>query len=154
MGRQDRPTLVVSRHSLLIALAILAACDSAGVPTSSSEPEASRKDFPPPPQGKATLYVASGYIPDVAVIAVGASTVGSLSRNSSLRLDLAPGTYDVHARSSYSVSSLSITIAADSSTFVQLQYIDSRPWRDVLSQVSQTEGRALVSAARPVAAPR
>jgi hypothetical protein len=104
--------------------------------------------FEPPPADKAGLYIASGYIPDVATISVGASTVGSLGQNAWLRVDLAPGHYEIAARSPYSTDSLSVTLAPNALAYVQLQYIDSRPWRDALSEVSADKGQALVRAGK------
>jgi hypothetical protein len=129
------------RLCLLLACAALTACES---PTATAGAAGER--FAPPPVGKAGLYVASGYIPDVATISVGPSTVGSLGQNAWLRVDLAPGRYEIAARSPYSTDSLSVTLAPNALVFVQLQYIDSRPWRDVLSEVSQDRGRTLVLA--------
>jgi hypothetical protein len=125
----------------------LAACESHTVPTA-GEP------FDLPPLGKAGLYVASGYIPDVANISVGASTVGSLAKNSWLRVDLAPGRYEIAARSPYSTDALSVTLPPNAIAFVQLQYIDSRPWRDALSEVPENTGRALVLAGQRAAPAR
>ena len=120
----------------------LVACES---------PTTTPTTFEPPAPGKAGLYVASGYIPDVAAISVGTLTVGSLAQNAWLRADLAPGSYAIAARSSYSTASLPVTLAPNTLTFVQLQYIDSRPWRDVLSEVPESRGRALVLAGRHAA---
>jgi hypothetical protein len=131
----------------LLALCLaLAACESPTVPAASATADAAGKRFAPPPAGKAGLYVASGYIPDVATISVGPSAIGSLVQHTWLRVDLAPGRYEIAARSPSSTDSLSVTLAANALTFVQLQYIDSRPWRDVLSEVPENSGRALVLA--------
>jgi hypothetical protein len=139
------------RLGLLMACAVLAACETRTAPLASPTSAVGGTSFQLPPAGKGALYVAAGYIPDMPSIVVGPSTVGSLAQNSWLRIDLAPGTYALQARSPYSISSLSVTIAAEASIFVQLQFVDGRPWRDVLSEVSETQGRALVSAARRVA---
>jgi hypothetical protein len=131
----------MKRIYLLMACGALAACETP--PTAAL----TATTFAPPAAGKGALYIVSGYIPDTPNILVGSSTVGSLTKNSWLRLELAPGTYGLQARSPYSESSLSVTIAADASTFVQLQFVDSRPWQDVLSKVSEAQVQALVSAA-------
>jgi hypothetical protein len=133
---------------LLVAGGTLAACEtpSTAVLTATT--------FDPPQPGKGALYIVSGYIPDTPSILVGASTVGSLAKHSWLRVELAPGTYALQARSPYSESSLSLTIAAATSTFVQLQFVDSRPWQDVLSKVSDSQGHALVAVATPAAQQR
>jgi hypothetical protein len=132
----------MKRLCLLMACGALAACETP--PTAAL----TATTFEPPVAGKGALYVVSGYLPDTPDILVGSSTVGSLSKNSWLRLELAPATYGLQARSPYSESSLSVTIAADTSTFVQVQFVDSRPWQDVLSKVSEADGRALISAAK------
>jgi hypothetical protein len=137
----------MTRLAVLLACAVLAACERPAAPPASSS-TASGSMFRPPPTGSGALYVVAGDIPDTPDISIGSSTAGALAQNSWLRRDLAPGSYTLQARSPYSESSLLVTITADTATFVQLQFVDSRPWRDVLSKVSETEGRRLVSAAR------
>ena len=124
----------------------LAACESPRVEMASSTSDAEGKTFQPPPPGRAALYVAAGYIPDVSTISVGRLEVGSLIRHAWLRVDVEPGNHEIRARSPYSESSLSLALAAGTTTFVQLQYVDRRPWSDVLSQVSTGQGRELVLA--------
>jgi hypothetical protein len=144
----------MTRAWLLVACLALAACASPTVPGASSASDAAGRTFAPPPAGKATLYVAAGYIPDVATISAGSTDVGALAQQTWLRADLEPGTYELHARSPYRSSSLSITLPPASIRFVQLQYVEQRPSSDVLSEVSETKGRELVLAGTRAARPR
>jgi hypothetical protein len=141
----------MERLCLLVACLGLAACESPTVPLASSALDATGKNFEPPPTGKAALYVAAGYIPDVATISVGPTKIGSMAQRTWLRADLEPGTYDIHARSPYSTSSLSVTLAPGSITYTQLWYVDRRPWSDVLNEALESKGRALVLADKRVA---
>ena len=120
----------------------------------SSTSDAEGKAFPPPLPGKAALYIAAGYIPDVSTISVGRLEAGSLIRHTWLRVDVNPGNHEIRARSPYSESSLSLALTAGTTTFAQLQYVDRRPWSDVLSQVSSDQGRELVLAGKRAATPR
>ena len=138
---------------LMVCIA-LAACGSPSVEMASSTADAEGKTFQPPAPDKAALYVAAGYIPDVSTISVGRSEVGSLIRHTWLRVDVAPGNHEIRARSPYSESSLSLAFTAGTTTFVQLQYVDRRPWSDVLSQVSSSRGRELVLAGNRAATVR
>jgi hypothetical protein len=141
----------MSRLCLMVLCAALAACQSPTVPLASSASDAAGKGFAPPPPGKATLYVAAGYIPDVATISVGQTIVGSLAQRTWLRADLQPGSYDIHARSPYTTSSLSVTLAPGSITYTQLWYVDLRPWTDRLSETTESNGRELVLGGKRVA---
>jgi len=135
----------------LVACAALAACAGPTVPLASPRSDVEGKAFAPPPPGRAALYVAAGRIPDVQSISLGHSQVGSLTGNTWLRVDLDPGPYRIHARSAYSESSLAVALSPGTLTFTQLQYVDLRPWSDVLSPVAESEGRALVLAGKRVA---
>jgi hypothetical protein len=135
---------------LTVCIALIA-CEGPKIETASSTSDAEGKTFPPPPPGKAALYIAAGYIPDVSTISVGRSEVGSLSQRTWLRVDVDPGNHEIRARSPYSESSLSLAFTAGTTTFAQLQYVDLRPWSDVLSQVSSGQGRELVLAGKRAA---
>jgi hypothetical protein len=145
--RRPGRTLLVG----LVACAALAACAGPTVPMASPASDAEGKTFAPPPPGKAALYVAAGQIADVQSISLGRSEVGSLTGHTWLRVDLDPGSYEIHARSAYSESSLAVALGPGTLTFTQLQYVDLRPWSDVLSPAAPREGRALVLAGKRVA---
>jgi hypothetical protein len=117
----------------------------------SSTSDAEGRTFAPPPPGKAALYVAAGFIPDIQSISLGRSEVGSLAGHTWLRVDVDPGSYEIRARSAYSESSLVVALDRGTVTFTQLQYVDRRPWSDVLSPLSESQGRALVLAGKRVA---
>ena len=112
---------MVARILAICLLSALSAC-AASVPMASPQEEAAGKAFAPPAAGQAALYVfRTNQAGATATLTAGARPLGTLTRNSWLRVALAPGRYDVRCAMpvvSDSVASLEVDLAAGETRYV------------------------------------
>lgn len=96
----------------MLLFLLLAACGS--VPMAPAADDAAGKSFSPPPAGSAALYV---YRDDgvglfaTTDITAGQRMLGSLTRNTWLRVEMQPGTYDARCKYEDATTSLPVTLA-------------------------------------------
>lgn len=105
------------RPAILIVAAALAGC-AVKVPMASPSDDQAGKEFAPPAEGLAALYVfrEGGFgAPYPLNISVGQRTLGALGPDTWFLINLPPGTYDVRCLSQNTV----VNIAAGETRFIE-----------------------------------
>ncbi len=141
------------RATFLVGLlACLAGCAPPGEPVADPNSDAQGKRFEPPSQGMAALYVVRGNdlpgTPPIAV-SVGSRQLGTLASNTWLRIEVAPGTYDVRATGSDGAGSHYVSVWPQEIRFLDVTYA-GRSQRGVVSELSPEQGRQVVLSGRRV----
>lgn len=126
---------------------LLSACSAPPLPSAEPSDDAAGKQFRPPPEGRAALYVVHPNEQYVEVSA-GQRTLGQLSKGMWLRADLPAGTYDIRCRlTAYSLADTQrLNLAAGQMAFISVRYVylSDPPCR--ISVQDEAAGKAAVLA--------
>jgi len=142
--------LLVMVAAAFFALA-LTACDGPQIPMATAADDAAGKQFQPPPPGKAGLYIVAGKVAVLSPITVGNIQAGTLKWNTWLRLDIAPGVYDLRFQGLDNVATLQLDAAAGELYFVRLNWSGRLPIYHRFELMDSTAGRAAVLAGQRAA---
>lgn len=141
------------RLSVLVGLLLLglAGCAPPGVPVADPNYDKHGKQFDPPAQGMAALYImnvnnaASGAPP--LTVSIGSRQLGPLASGTWFRIEVAPDNYDVRATGSGGPGWQYVRVGPGDMRFLAVRYADGTMRGDVLD-VPQGEGRPIVLAGR------
>ena len=141
------------RLSVLVGLLLLglAGCAPPGVPVAHPNYHKHSKQFDPPTQGPAALYImtvnnAASCAPPL-VVSIGSRQLGPLASGTWFRVEVAPDNYDVRATGSGGPGWQYVRVGPGDMRFLAVRYADGTLRGDVLD-VPQSEGRPIVLAGR------
>jgi hypothetical protein len=138
---------------LILVSFIILASSCASIPLATDDQQAAAKSFAPPP-GKGNLYVARtfGAMASVCQVLVDGAPVGSLASGTFHVVPLNPGPHTVVVTGEESQASTRAEVIADACTFVSVEPSPGwRSWQWKLKQVTESEGRELVTRGNMVA---
>ncbi len=118
------------------------------IPLATPTDDAAGKQFVAPSAGKAALYVVGSRLVTIAPILVGRTNVGSLINQTWMRVDLAPGHYDVWVVGPHNTASRSVGLEAGSTRFIEVTFTNGIPINYRLKEMSDDVGRAAVLAGK------
>jgi hypothetical protein len=98
----------MKRWAALLVGAVFPGDGEPEIPMATPTDDAAGKQFVAPSVGKAALYVVGSRLVTIAPILVGRTNVGSLINQTWMRVDLAPGHYDVWVVGSHNIAFRSV----------------------------------------------
>ena len=138
----------MKRWAALLVGTVFPGCGEPEIPMATPTDDAAGKQFVAPSAGKAALYVVGSRLVTIAPILVGRTNVGSLINQTWMRVDLAPGHYDVWVVGPHNTAFRSIGLEAGSTRFIEVTFTNGMPINYRLKQLSDSVGRAAVLAGK------
>jgi len=132
----------------LLVGTVFSGCGEPEIPMATPTDDAAGKQFVAPSAGKAALYVVGSRLVTIAPILVGRTNVGSLINQTWMRVDLAPGHYDVWVVGPHNTASRSVGLEAGSTRFIEVTFTNGIPINYRLKEMSDDVGRAAVLAGK------
>jgi len=138
----------MKRWAALFVATVFPGYDEPEIPLATPTDDAAGKQFVAPSAGKAALYVVGSRLVTIAPILVGRTNVGSLINQTWMRVDLAPGHYDVWVVGPHNTAFRSVDLEAGSTRFIEVTFINGIPISYRLKEMSDDIGRAAVLAGK------
>ena len=138
----------MKRWAALFVATVFPGYDEPEIPMATPTDDAAGKQFVAPSAGKAALYVVGSRLVTIAPILVGRTNVGSLINQTWMRVDLAPGHYDVLVVGPHNTAFRSVDLEAGSTRFIEVTFINGIPISYRLKEMSDDIGRAAVLAGK------
>lgn len=141
----------MSRLLILVGALLVSACVAETVPMATPSYDAAAKSLSPPTADKAALYV---YRPDRAgslfTLTLDQRTLGTLPKQTFLRVDVPAGQSELRCTSSYngSVSSLPIELAPGSISFVSARFEVATPLCRLARETNAVGASAILEQSR------
>ena len=138
----------MKRWAALLAGTVFPGCGEPEIPMGTPTDDAAGKQFMAPSAGKAALYVVGSRLVTIAPILVGRTNVGSLINQTWMRVDLAPGHYDVWVIGPHNTAFRSVDVEAGSTRFIEVTITNGTPINYLLHELPDGVGRAAVFAGK------